>query len=45
VLAGWLGILEGKVEVSVFLIEENNADGLPFNKENIIQCAGWEDQA
>lgn len=45
VLAGWLGILEGKVEVSVFLIEENNGDGLPFNKENIIQCAGWEDQA
>ncbi|MCF2447543.1 hypothetical protein L0657_26545 [Dyadobacter sp. CY345] len=45
VLAGWLNILKGKVEVSVFLIEENKADGLPFNKENIIKCVGLADQA
>lgn len=45
VLAGWLGILDGKFEVSVFLIEEQNGGGLPFNKENIINCTGLTDQA
>ncbi|SEI71931.1 hypothetical protein SAMN04487995_1860 [Dyadobacter koreensis] len=45
VLAGWLGILEGKVEVSVFLIEQNKPDGLQFNKQNVIKCASPDDQA
>ncbi len=44
VLAGWVNILKGKVEVSVFLIEQNKADGLPFNRANIIKCVGLADQ-
>jgi hypothetical protein len=45
VLAGWLGILEGKVDVSVFLIEKNKPDGFPFDRQNVIKCAGRGDQA
>lgn len=41
VLAGWLGILEGKIEVFVFLIEKNSDTGMPLNKENLIKCAGF----
>ena len=45
VLAGWLGVLDGKVEVSLFLIGEKGDDGIPFNKENLIKCADLRDQA
>lgn len=41
VLMGWLGILEGKVEVFVFLVEENSATGMQLNRENLIKCAGF----
>jgi hypothetical protein len=40
VLAGWLGVLEGKIQTVVFLIEENNSAGMPFNMQNLIKCAG-----
>lgn len=41
VLAGWLGILEGRVEVFMFLTESENNNGKPFNKENVIKYAGF----
>lgn len=40
-LAGWLGILEGRVEVFMFLVENENSNGNPFNTENIIKLAGF----
>ncbi|MBE9464078.1 hypothetical protein ACFP1I_07220 [Dyadobacter subterraneus] len=41
VLAGWLGILEGQVEVFMFLIQNGNSNGKPFDKENVIKYAGF----
>lgn len=45
VLAGWLGVLGGKIEVSLFLIEQKSGDGIPLNEENLIKCADVDDQA
>ena len=42
VLAGWLGILEGRVEVFMFLVETENNNGLRFDEKNIIRYAGFE---
>lgn len=41
VLAGWLGILEGEVEVFLFLIEAENNNGQPFDADNIIKLADF----
>ncbi|MCF0056434.1 hypothetical protein [Dyadobacter sp. CY356] len=41
VLAGWLGILEGRVEVFMFLVETENKNGYPFDAENIRKYAGF----
>ena len=41
VLAGWLGILEGRVEVFVFLVEKESSTGIPFDNENVKKCAGF----
>ncbi|GLU56705.1 hypothetical protein Dfri01_61660 [Dyadobacter frigoris] len=41
VLAGWLGILEGRVEVFLFLVETESNKGEPFDIENIIKYAGF----
>lgn len=41
VFAGWLGILEGQVEVFLFLIETENNNGKPFDKEIVIKYAGF----
>jgi hypothetical protein len=39
VLGGWLGILDGRIEVFIFLVEQGNRTGLPFTNENVIKCA------
>lgn len=44
ILAGWLGILDGKIQVFVFLVEENAQSGIPLNKENLIKYTGFIDQ-
>jgi hypothetical protein len=41
VLAGWLGILEGHVEVFVFLVEKEESTGIPFDIENVKKYAGF----
>jgi hypothetical protein len=41
VLAGWLGILEGHVEVFMFLVENEDNKGVPFDKENVTKYAGF----
>jgi len=42
-MAGWLGVLDGKVEVSVFLVERDKDNRMPFSEENMIKC--FSDQA
>lgn len=42
ILAGWLGILESKIEVFLFLVETENNKGESFDVENIIKYAGFK---
>ena len=41
VLCGWLEILEGRVEVFVFLVETEKYNGSTFDRENIAKYAGF----
>ncbi|WP_159471679.1 hypothetical protein [Dyadobacter sp. 3J3] len=39
-LAGWLGISEGRVQVFMFLVETENTNGEKFDAENILKYSG-----
>lgn len=41
VLCGWLDIIENRMEVFVFLIEQESLTGIDFNAKNISQHVGF----
>lgn len=41
VLAGWLGVLDGHVEVFMFLVENEDVKGIKLDKENLLKYAAF----